>query len=157
MPRRLLINEQPSFASIGYSHQQLSRVPRGTANRHSQFHCPKSKISKVWIALEEVKQYGLRSYLNLVLYLLLLNKFSFSNSNRSWNGRDHLLLGSWIFRRSGVAKWAKWIQWGKKSIRIMQFLGLIGLERCRSFGSPYPLIISGYGQANPELRRPQGR
>jgi len=46
---------------------------------------------------------------------------------------------------------------GEKSIRIMQFLGLIGLERCRSFGSPYPLIISGYGQANPELRRPQGR
>ena len=38
-----------------------------------------------------------------------------------------------------------------------RFLGLIGLERCRSFGSPYPLIISGYGQANPELRRPQGR
>ena len=53
MPRRLLINEQPSFASIGYSHQQLSRVPRGTANRHSQFHCPKSKISKVVFALEE--------------------------------------------------------------------------------------------------------
>ena len=77
MLRRLLINEQPSFASIGYSHQQLSRVPRGTANRRSQFHCPKSKISKVWIALEEDKQYGLGSYLNLVLYLLLLNKFSF--------------------------------------------------------------------------------
>ena len=42
--RRLLINEKPSFASIGYSHQQLSRVPRGMANRHSQFHCPKSKL-----------------------------------------------------------------------------------------------------------------
>ena len=56
MPRRLLINEQPSFASIGYSHQQLSRVPRGTANRRSQFHCPKSKISKVWFVLEEDKQ-----------------------------------------------------------------------------------------------------
>ena len=56
MLRRLLINEQPSFASIGYSHQQLSRVLRGTANRHSQFHCPKSKISKVWIALEEDKK-----------------------------------------------------------------------------------------------------
>ena len=49
MLRRLLINEQPSFASIGYSHQQLSRVPRGTPNRHSQFHCPKSKISKVLV------------------------------------------------------------------------------------------------------------
>ena len=77
MLRRLLINEQPSFASIGYSHQQLSRVPRGTANRHSQFHCPKSKISKVWFALEEDKQCGLGSYLNLVIYLLLLNKFSY--------------------------------------------------------------------------------
>ena len=51
MLRRLLINDQPSFASIGYSHQQLSCVPRGTTNRHSQFHCPKSKISKVWFAL----------------------------------------------------------------------------------------------------------
>ena len=69
MLRRLLINEQPSFASIGYSHRQLSRVPRGTANRHSQFHCPKSKISKVWFALEEDKQYGLGPYLNLVLYV----------------------------------------------------------------------------------------
>ena len=58
MPRRLLINEQPSFASIGYSHQQLSRVPRGMANRHSQFHCPKSKISKVWIVLGKNKQWG---------------------------------------------------------------------------------------------------
>ena len=47
MLRRLLINEKPSFASIGYIHQQLSRVPLGTANRHSQFHCPNSKISKV--------------------------------------------------------------------------------------------------------------
>ena len=75
MPRRLLINEQPSFASIGYSHQQLSRVPRGTANRHSQFHCPKSKISKVWFALEEDKQYGLGPYLNLVICVLLLNNF----------------------------------------------------------------------------------
>ena len=56
MLRRLLANEQPSFASIGYSHQQLSRVPRGTANHQSQFHCPKSKISKVWFALEEDKQ-----------------------------------------------------------------------------------------------------
>ena len=56
MLRRLLINDQPSVASIGYSHQQLWRVPRGTANRHSQFHCPKSKISKVWFALEEDKQ-----------------------------------------------------------------------------------------------------
>ena len=56
MLRRLLINEKPSFASIGYSHQQLSRVPRGTANRYSQFHCPKSKISKVWIVLEQDKQ-----------------------------------------------------------------------------------------------------
>ena len=77
MLRRLLINEQPSFASIGYSHQQLSRVPRGTANRHSQFHCPKSKISKVWFALEEDKQYGLGPYLNLVLYILLLDNFSY--------------------------------------------------------------------------------
>ena len=58
MPRRLLINEQPSFASIGYSHQQLSRVPCGTVNRHSQFHCPKLKISKVLFALEEDKQYN---------------------------------------------------------------------------------------------------
>ena len=58
MHRRLLINEQPSFASIGYSHQQLSRVPRGTANRHSQFHCPKLKISKVWFALEYHKNKG---------------------------------------------------------------------------------------------------
>ena len=56
MLRRLLINEKPSFASIGYNHQQLSRVLRGTANRHSQFHCPKSKISKVLLALEEDKQ-----------------------------------------------------------------------------------------------------
>ena len=55
MPRRLLINEKPSFASIGYIHQQLSRVPRGTTNRHSQFHCPKSKISKVWFVLEKIK------------------------------------------------------------------------------------------------------
>ena len=47
MLRRLLINEKPSFASIGYIHQQLSRVKLGTANRHSQFHCPNSKISKV--------------------------------------------------------------------------------------------------------------
>ena len=62
MLRRLLINEQPSFASIGYSYQQLSRVPLGTANRRSQFHCPKSKISKVWIALEEDKQ-GIGPYL----------------------------------------------------------------------------------------------
>ena len=55
MPRVLLINEQPSFASIGYSHQQLSPVPRGTANRRSQFHCPKSKMSKslVCTVLEE--------------------------------------------------------------------------------------------------------
>ena len=44
MLRRLLINEEPSFASIGYSHQQLSRVPFGSENRISQFHCPKSKI-----------------------------------------------------------------------------------------------------------------
>ena len=56
MLRRLLINEKPSFASIGYSHQQLSRVPRGTASRRSQFHYPKSNISKVWFALEEDKQ-----------------------------------------------------------------------------------------------------
>ena len=56
MLRRLLINDQPSVASIGYSHQQLWRVPRGTANRRSQFHCPKSKISKVWFALKENKQ-----------------------------------------------------------------------------------------------------
>ena len=56
MPGRLLINEQPLFASIEHSHQQLSRVPRGTVNRHSQFHCPKLKISKVWFALEEDKQ-----------------------------------------------------------------------------------------------------
>ena len=56
MLRRLLINEQPSFASIGYSHQQLSRVPRGTANRQGQFHCAKSKISKVWFELEEDKK-----------------------------------------------------------------------------------------------------
>ena len=56
MLRRLLINDQPSFASIGYSHQQLSRVPCGTANRRSQFHCPNSKISKVWFELEEDKQ-----------------------------------------------------------------------------------------------------
>ena len=56
MLSRLLINEQPSFVSIGYSHQQLLRVPRGTANRHSQFHCPKSKISKVWFELEEDKK-----------------------------------------------------------------------------------------------------
>ena len=55
MLRRLLINEKPSFASIGYIHQQLSRVPRGTANRESQFRCPKLKISKVWFALEEDK------------------------------------------------------------------------------------------------------
>ena len=55
MPRRLLINEQPSFASIGYSHQQLSRVPRVTANRQGQFHCPKSKISKA-SAIEEDKK-----------------------------------------------------------------------------------------------------
>ena len=75
MLRRLLINAQPSFASIGYSHQQLSRVPRGTVNRHSQFHCPKSKISKVWFALEEDKQYGLGPYLNLVICVLLLNNF----------------------------------------------------------------------------------
>ena len=73
MLRRLLINEQPSFASIGYSHQQLSRVPRGTANRQGQFHCAKSKISKVWFELEEDKQQGLGPYLNLALYVLLLN------------------------------------------------------------------------------------
>ena len=75
MLRRLLINAQPSFASIGYSHQQLSRVPRGTVNRHSQFHCPKSKISTIWFALEEGKNKDwvliLISFL-LVLYLLLL-------------------------------------------------------------------------------------
>ena len=73
MLRRLLINENLSFASIGYSHQQLSRVPLGTANRHSQFHCPKSKISKVVFALEEDKQKGLGPYLSLVLYIFLLN------------------------------------------------------------------------------------
>ena len=81
MPRVLLINEQPSFASIGYSHQQLSPVPRGTANRRSQFHCPKSKISKVWFALGEDKQYGLGPYLKLVLYVLLLDKFCIWKSN----------------------------------------------------------------------------
>ena len=32
MLRRLLINEKPLFASIGYSHQQLSRAPLGTAH-----------------------------------------------------------------------------------------------------------------------------
>ena len=58
MLRRLLINEQPSFASIGYSHQQLSRVPCGMANRHSQFHCPKSKISKAGFVLEQEKNRG---------------------------------------------------------------------------------------------------
>ena len=51
MPRCLLINEAPSFASIVYIRQQFSRVPRGTANRHSQFHFPKSKMPKVWFAL----------------------------------------------------------------------------------------------------------
>ena len=56
MLRRLLINEEPSFASIGYSHQQLSRVPFGSENRISQFHCPKSKISKVWFVLDEDKK-----------------------------------------------------------------------------------------------------
>ena len=56
MLRRLLINEQPSFASMGYSHKQLSRVPRGPANRQGQFHCAKSKISKAWFELEEDKK-----------------------------------------------------------------------------------------------------
>ena len=50
--RRLLSYEKPSFASIGYSHQQLSRAPFGSGNRQSQFHCPKSKIWKVWILLD---------------------------------------------------------------------------------------------------------
>ena len=41
--------------------------------------------------------------------------------------------------------------------RIMQFLGLIGVARCRSFGSD-PIIpdLIGY-QVNPEVHRPQGR
>ena len=47
MLRRLLINVQPSFASIGYSHQQLLRVPRGTGNRHSQFRLFFFFLSKV--------------------------------------------------------------------------------------------------------------
>ena len=68
MLRRLLINEQPSFASIEYSHRQLSRVPRGTANRRSQFHCPKSKISKVWFVLEEDKNKDWGLHLNLHLF-----------------------------------------------------------------------------------------
>ena len=77
MPRRLLINEKPSFASIEHSHQQLSRVPRGTVNRHSQFHCPKSKISKVRILLGT---YGKNSrdwhtLMNLVLYFVIPNNF----------------------------------------------------------------------------------
>ena len=55
MSCRLLIDEQPSFASVECNHQQLSRVALGTANRHSQFHCPKSKISKVWFVLEKIK------------------------------------------------------------------------------------------------------
>ena len=67
MLRHLLINEQPSFESIRYSHQQLSRVPRATGNRHSQFHCPKSKISKVWFILEEDKHRIGGPSLNLVL------------------------------------------------------------------------------------------
>ena len=50
--RRLLSYEQPSFVHIGYSHQQLSRAPFGSGNRQSQFHCPKSKIWKVWILLD---------------------------------------------------------------------------------------------------------
>ena len=82
MFRRLLINEKPFFASVRYSHQQLSRVPLGTANRHSQFHCPKSKISKVWFALEEEKQKGLGPYLNLVLYILLLNNLFYLGKMR---------------------------------------------------------------------------
>ena len=68
MLRRLLINEQPSFASIGYSHQQLSPVPSGTANRHSQFHCPKSNISKVWFTLGDGNNKDWGPYLNLVLF-----------------------------------------------------------------------------------------
>ena len=46
---------------------------------------------------------------------------------------------------------------GKKSIRIMQFLGLIGLERCRSFGCGCSRCELEHGRINPELRRPQGR
>ena len=38
-----------------------------------------------------------------------------------------------------------------------RFLGLIGLERCRSFGSPYPWLNRRHGTTNPELLRPQGR
>ena len=81
MPRRLLINEQPSFASIGYSHQQLSRVPRGTANRHSQFHCPKSKMSKGWFVLEQHNNRDWGPYLNLVLDVLLLNNLFYLEIN----------------------------------------------------------------------------
>ena len=52
-------------------------MPLGTPKRYSQFHCPKSKISKVWFALEEDKKYGLGPYLKLVLYILLLDNFSY--------------------------------------------------------------------------------
>ena len=53
MLRRLLINEQPSFVSIGYSHQQLWRVPRGTANRHSQFpEILRCRLLFIWLTFE---------------------------------------------------------------------------------------------------------
>ena len=38
-----------------------------------------------------------------------------------------------------------------------RFLGLIGVERCRSFGSPYPRLNRRHGTTNPELLRSQGR
>ena len=41
--------------------------------------------------------------------------------------------------------------------RKSQFLGLIGLARCSSSGSPYPRLSRRHETTNPELLRPQGR
>ena len=96
MLRRLLINEQPSFASIGYSDQQLSPVPRGTANRRSQFHCPKSKISKVWFALEEDKKYGLGPYLKLVLYTTICQTIEIGRISKDLKGFYSISTASFV-------------------------------------------------------------
>ena len=76
--RRLLSYEQPSFVHIGYIHQKVSRAPFRSENRRSQFHCPKSKIWKVWILLEYkyIIKVKLCDYLLLICGCYSISSFS---------------------------------------------------------------------------------
>ena len=64
-------------------------------------------------------------------------------------------LSLWIIR--GVEIWPNNGGNGGNMGRIMRFRGLIRVARCRFFGSCWPRLSRGHRQANPELRRPQGR